>query len=53
MEEVLDKEGHLNRPTSASDEVLLEYLGMENELSENIRGINVNAIRCSQKKFAC
>jgi hypothetical protein len=32
MEEVLDKEEHLNRPTNASDEVLLEYLGMENEL---------------------
>jgi hypothetical protein len=32
MEEVLDEEEHLNRPTNASDEVLLEYLGMENEL---------------------
>jgi Reverse transcriptase (RNA-dependent DNA polymerase) len=32
MEEVSDKEEHLNRPTNASDEVLLEYLGMENEL---------------------
>jgi hypothetical protein len=32
MEEVLDKEEHLNRPTNASDKVLLEYLGMENEL---------------------
>jgi hypothetical protein len=32
MEEVLDKEEHLNRPTNALDKVLLEYLGMENEL---------------------
>jgi hypothetical protein len=32
MEEVLDEEEHLNRPTNASDEVLLEYLGMENKL---------------------
>jgi Retroviral aspartyl protease len=32
MEEVLDEEEHLNRPTNTSDEVLLEYLGMENEL---------------------
>jgi hypothetical protein len=32
MEEVLDEEEHLNRPTNASDKVLLEYLGMENEL---------------------
>jgi hypothetical protein len=31
-EEVLDKEEHLNRPTNASDKILLEYLGMENEL---------------------
>jgi hypothetical protein len=32
MEEVLDEEEHLNRPTNALDKVLLEYLGMENEL---------------------
>jgi hypothetical protein len=32
MEEVLDEEEHLNKPTNASDKVLLEYLGMENEL---------------------
>jgi hypothetical protein len=32
IEEVLDKEEHLNRPTNALDEVLLEYLGMGNEL---------------------
>jgi hypothetical protein len=33
MEEMLDKEEHLNRPTNALDKVLLEYLGMEkNEL---------------------
>jgi hypothetical protein len=32
MEEVLDEEEYLNRPTNTSDEVLLEYLGMENEL---------------------
>jgi hypothetical protein len=32
MEEVLDEEEHLNRPTNTLDEVLLEYLGMENEL---------------------
>jgi hypothetical protein len=32
MKEVLDEEEHLNRPTNASDEVLLEYLGMENKL---------------------
>jgi hypothetical protein len=31
MEEVLDEE-HLNRPTNASDKVLLEYLGMENKI---------------------
>jgi hypothetical protein len=31
-EKVLYKEEHLNWPTNASDEVLLEYLGMENEL---------------------
>jgi hypothetical protein len=28
----LDKEEHLNRPIDASDKVLLEYLGMENEI---------------------
>jgi Reverse transcriptase (RNA-dependent DNA polymerase) len=32
MEEVLDEEEHLNRPTNTSDKVLLEYLGMENEI---------------------
>jgi hypothetical protein len=32
MEEVLDKEKPLNRPINASDKVLLEYLGMENEV---------------------
>jgi hypothetical protein len=32
MEEVLDEEGHLNRPVNASDKVLLEYLGIENKL---------------------
>jgi hypothetical protein len=32
MEEVLDEEEHLNRPINALDKVLLEYLGMENEL---------------------
>jgi hypothetical protein len=32
MEEVLDKEEYLNRPINASDKVLLEYLGMENEI---------------------
>jgi hypothetical protein len=32
MEEVLDEEEHLNQPVNASDKVLLEYLGMENEL---------------------
>jgi hypothetical protein len=32
MEEVLNKEEHLNQPTNASDKVLLEYLGMENKL---------------------
>jgi hypothetical protein len=32
MEEVLDKEEHLNQPINASDKVLLEYLGMENKL---------------------
>jgi hypothetical protein len=32
MEEVSDEEEHLNRPINASDKVLLEYLGMENEL---------------------
>jgi hypothetical protein len=32
MEEVLDEEEHLNQPTNASDKILLEYLGMENEL---------------------
>jgi hypothetical protein len=37
MEEVLDKEEHLNRPTNASDEVLLEYLGMENKLWINLK----------------
>jgi hypothetical protein len=31
MEEVVDKEEHLNRPVNALDKVLLEYLGMENE----------------------
>jgi Retroviral aspartyl protease len=31
-EEVLDKEEHLNQPINASDKVLLEYLGMENEI---------------------
>jgi hypothetical protein len=32
MEEVLDEEEHPNRPTNASDKVLLEYLGMEKKL---------------------
>jgi hypothetical protein len=32
MEEVFDEEEHLNRPVNASDKVLLEYLGMKNEL---------------------
>jgi hypothetical protein len=32
MEEVLDEEEHLNQPVNASDKVLLEYLGIENEL---------------------
>jgi hypothetical protein len=32
MEEVLDEEEHLNRPTNALDKVLLEYLGMENKI---------------------
>jgi hypothetical protein len=32
IEEVLDEEEHLNRPTNASDKVLLEYLGMGNKL---------------------
>jgi glucan biosynthesis protein len=32
MEEVLDEEEHLNQPTNASDKVLLEYLGMKNEI---------------------
>jgi hypothetical protein len=32
MEEVLDEEEHLNRPINASDNVLLEYLGMENKI---------------------
>jgi hypothetical protein len=32
IEEVLDEEKHLNRPINALDKVLLEYLGMENEL---------------------
>jgi hypothetical protein len=31
-EEVLDKEEHLNWPINTSDKVLLEYLGMENEI---------------------
>jgi hypothetical protein len=37
MEEVLDKEEHLNRPINASDKVLLQYLGMENELWINLK----------------
>jgi hypothetical protein len=32
MEEVLDEEEPLNRPINALDKVLLEYLGMENEV---------------------
>jgi hypothetical protein len=32
MEEVVDEEEHLNQHISASDKVLLEYLGMENKL---------------------
>jgi hypothetical protein len=32
MEEVLDKEEHLNRPINTLDKVLLEYLGMENKI---------------------
>jgi hypothetical protein len=32
MKEVLDEEEHLNRPTNTSNKVLLEYLGMENEI---------------------
>jgi hypothetical protein len=38
MEEVLDKEEHLNWPINASDKVLLEYLGMENKLWINSKG---------------
>jgi hypothetical protein len=36
MEEVLDKE-HSNRPINASNKVLLEYLGMENEIWINLK----------------
>jgi hypothetical protein len=32
MEEVLDEEEYLNRPINTLDKVLLEYLGMENEV---------------------
>jgi hypothetical protein len=32
MEEVLDKEEHLNQPINTSDKVLPEYLGMENKI---------------------
>jgi hypothetical protein len=32
MEEVLDKEEHLNRPINALDKVLLEYFGVENKI---------------------
>jgi hypothetical protein len=38
VEEVLDEEEHLNRPTNASDKVLLEYFGMENEVWINSKG---------------
>jgi Reverse transcriptase (RNA-dependent DNA polymerase) len=37
MKEVLDEEEHLNWPVNASDKVLLEYLGMENELWINLK----------------
>jgi hypothetical protein len=37
MEEVLNKEKHLNQPINASDKVLLEYLGMENEIWINLK----------------
>jgi RNase H-like domain found in reverse transcriptase/Reverse transcriptase (RNA-dependent DNA polymerase)/Integrase zinc binding domain len=37
MEEVLDEEEHLNRPVNTLDKVLLEYLGMENELWINLK----------------
>jgi hypothetical protein len=32
MKEVLDEEEHFNQPINALDKVLLEYLGMENEV---------------------
>jgi hypothetical protein len=37
IKEVLDEEEHLNWPINASDKVLLEYLGMENELWINLK----------------
>jgi hypothetical protein len=37
MEEVLDEKEHLNQPVNTSDKVLLEYLGMENELWINLK----------------
>jgi hypothetical protein len=37
MEEVLDEEEHLNQPANTLDEVLLEYLGMENKLWINLK----------------
>jgi plasmid maintenance system antidote protein VapI len=37
MEEVLNEEEHLNQPTNASDKILLEYLGMENEVWINLK----------------
>jgi hypothetical protein len=48
----LDKEEHSNRPINASDKVLLEYLGMENEVWINSKDNLATrlAVEVNQKK---
>jgi hypothetical protein len=52
MEEVLDKEEQFNQPINASDKVLLEYLGMENEIWINSKKNQATklAAEANQKK---
>jgi hypothetical protein len=52
MKEVEDEEEYLNRPINASDKILLEYLGMENELWINSKENLVTklASEANQKK---
>jgi hypothetical protein len=52
MKEVLDEEEQFNQPINASDKVLLEYLGMENEIWINSKENQATklAAEANQKK---